>query len=124
MRRELSDTHNGTLPTVPRNISVPSASVASPAQTRQPLIRMASIPNVLWGQQWVAPVFSEDQTIPLAELKSVAFKEATEGCDMEKLDLRGSDVRELAKAFSNLLGEAAVNGDFTSVLLPARDFVM
>ena len=85
---------------------------------------MVSIPNVLWGQQWVAPVFPEDQTIPLAELKSMAFKEATEGCDVEKFDLQGSNVCELAKAFSNLLGEAAVSGDFTLVLLPTRDFVM
>ena len=70
------------------------------------------------------PIFLEDQTTPLAELKSVAFKEAAEGCDMEKLNLRGSDVHELAKAFSNLLGEAAVSGDFTLVLLLAHDFVM
>ena len=42
---------------------------------------------------------------------------------MEKFDLQGSDVHELAKAFSNLLGEAAVS-DFPWVLLPTRDFVM
>jgi hypothetical protein len=116
---------NASLP--PPNISVPSASVtliSEAAQPHQPLIRMASIPNVLWGQQWVAPVFPEHQTIPLAELRSTAFREATEGCDMEKFELRGSDVCEIVKAFSNILGEAAKSGDFTSVLSPQHDFVM
>lgn len=85
---------------------------------------MASLPVVLWDQQWVAPIFPEDQTISLADLKSTAFKEATEGCNVEKFELRGPNVLELAKSFLNILGEAAIHGDFTSVLSPQRDFVM
>lgn len=85
---------------------------------------MASLPVLPWSQQWIAPVFHENQTIPLDDLKSTAFREATEGGDVEKFELRGTDVRDLAKAFSNILGEAAKDGDFTSVLSPQRDFVM
>jgi hypothetical protein len=85
---------------------------------------MASLPVVLWSQRWVAPIFSENQTIHLADLRSTAFKEATEGCNIEKFELSGPDVRELAKDFSNILGEAAKHGDFTSVLSPEREFVM
>ena len=91
---------------------------------RQPLIRTASLPTVLWNQQWVAPVFPDDQTISLADLKETAFREATDGHNVDKFELRGPDVRDLAKAFSNVLGEAAENRDFTSVLSPQRDFVM
>ena len=85
---------------------------------------MASFPVILWNQQWIAPTFPDDQTISLADLRTTAFREATEGHNVEKFELRGSDVRELAKAFLNILGEAAGHGDFTSVLSPQRDFVM
>lgn len=85
---------------------------------------MATLPVILWNRPWVAPVYPEDQTIPLADLRSTAFIEANEGCDAEKFELRGADVRELAKAFSNLLGKAAELGDFTHILSPEREFVV
>jgi hypothetical protein len=85
---------------------------------------MASLPVVLWGRRWVAPTFPESKIIPMADLKSVAFREATEGYNVEKFELRGLDVRELAKDFLDTLAEAARRGDFTSVLSPQRDFVM
>jgi hypothetical protein len=100
------------------------ASSSEATHSRQPLIRTASLPTVLWNQPWVAPVFPEDRTIPLADLKSTAFREASDGRNIEKFELRGPDVRELAKALSNVLGEAAEKGDFTSVLSPQRDFFM
>lgn len=102
---------------------VPS-STSEATQSRQPLIRTASLPSVLWSQQWVAPIVPENKTIPLADLRSSAFREATEGRDVEKFELRGTNVRELAKSFSDILGEAAKCGDFTSVLSPQRDFLM
>jgi hypothetical protein len=82
------------------------------------------MPDVLWGQQWVAPVVPENEKISVAELRPTAFREANEGCNIEKFELYGSDVRELARAFSNILGEAAGRQDFTHVLSPQRDFVM
>lgn len=72
----------------------------------------------------MAPVFPEDRTIPLDDLKSTAFKDATDGGNVEKFELIAPNVRELAKAFSNELGKAAEIGDFTSVLSPEREFVM
>ena len=112
------------MPTTHRNNPSPIPEV-TPSQPRQPLIRTPSLPVVLWTQQWVAPNFPEDQIIPLADLRSTAFREATEGSNnVEKFELGGPDVRELATAFSNKLGEAAEHGDFTSVLSPQRDFVM
>ena len=64
---------------------------------------MASLPIVLWNQQWIAPTFPEDQTIPFVDLRTSTFREATEGHNIEKFDLLGSDVRELAKSFKNIL---------------------
>jgi hypothetical protein len=85
---------------------------------------MASLPDVLWSQQWTAPIIPEDQIIPLADLRTTAFGEATQGSDVEKFELQGPDVRELAKAFSDVLAKAAEHRDFTSVLSPQREFVM
>ena len=110
--------------TTHRNTPSPIPEVTL-SQPHQPLIRTPSLPVVLWTQQWVAPNFPEDQIIPLADLRSTAFREATEGSNnVEKFELRRPNVRELATAFSNRLGEAAEHGDFTSVLSPQRDFVM
>lgn len=72
--------------------------------------------------QWAAPVFLESKAIPLADVRSTAFREATVGSDVEKLEIHGSDVHALAQAFLNMLGEAVKRGDFTSVLLPQREF--
>lgn len=85
---------------------------------------MASLPDVLWSQQWSAPIIPEDRIIPLADLRTTAFGEATRGCNEEKFELRGPDVRELAKALSDVLAKAAEHRDFTSVLSPRREFFM
>jgi hypothetical protein len=85
---------------------------------------MASLPDVLWSQQWTAPVIPEDKIIPLADLRTTAFGEATQGCNVENFEIRGPDVHELAKAFSAVLAKAAENRDFTSVLSPQREFIM
>ncbi|KAF8218922.1 hypothetical protein L208DRAFT_1345548, partial [Tricholoma matsutake] len=80
------------------------------------------IPEVLWVHQWAAPVFLESKTIPLVDMRSMTFREATVGSNVEKLEIHGSDVCVLAQAFLNTLGEAVKRGDFTSVLLPQREF--
>ncbi|KAF8230858.1 hypothetical protein L208DRAFT_1473398, partial [Tricholoma matsutake] len=99
-----------------------SATLMQDTQTPSTLVQTASIPEVLWVHQWAVPVFLKSKTIPLADMKSTAFREATVGSDVEKLEIRGSDVRALAQAFLNTLGEAVKRGDFTSVLLPQREF--
>ena len=110
---------------LPRSVSESVPSLTSEAtQSRQLFIRTAPLPTVLWSQQWVAPIIPENQTIPLADLRSTAFREANEGHNVGRFELRGADVQELAKSFSDILGEAAKCGDFTSVLSPQRDFFM
>ncbi|KAF8240018.1 hypothetical protein L208DRAFT_1556606 [Tricholoma matsutake] len=125
-----STTHDHTPPPLQSDHSVPqplAPPISGPSQQplQQPLqalIQTASIPEVLWVHQWVAPVFLESETIPLADMRSLAFREATVGSNVEKLEIRGSDVHALAQAFLNMLGEAVKRGDFTSVLLPQREF--
>lgn len=123
---QLPVTRHNTPSPLPRNISDPNppALISEADQPHQPLIQTASLPVVLWNQPWVTPAFPEDQAIPLADLRSTAFKEATEGSNTEKFELRGSDVREFTKAFSNALSKAVEHGDFTTILLPQREFVM
>lgn len=117
--------HNTPLPSNVRASSGLGSEATHPRQVRrQPLIRTATLPTVLWNPQWVAPVFPQDRTITLDDLKSTAFKDATDGGNVEKFELIAPNVRELAKAFSNELGKAAEIGDFTSVLSPEREFVM
>ena len=54
----------------------------------------------------------------MANLKSMAFSEVTEGCNIEKFELSGANVHKLVKAFVDMLGKASRHGDFTSVLSP------
>ena len=132
LRRGPSTTHDHTPPPSQGGHSVPHPSIPPippisrpPQRLQQPpqaLIRTASIPDILWVRRWAAPVFSESEIIPLADLRLTAFMEATAGSVVEKLEVHGSDVRELARSFLNMLGEAAKRGDFTSVLSPERAF--
>jgi hypothetical protein len=44
------------------------------------------------------------------------------GDDSQKLEVRGSDVAELASTFKEMLADAAEKSDFTAILCPNRSF--
>jgi hypothetical protein len=49
---------------------------------------------------------------------------ATRGGDIDELEIKGTDVKELVRHFNGALALAAQIGDFTDILAPGRHFVM
>ena len=98
----------------------PTPATAHPA----PLRRFPSLPAALWSQPWTPTGSRFPEVISPNRLKEHAYILATRGGDVDRLRIRGTDVKELVRSFNRALALATRTNDFTDILAPGRDFVM
>jgi hypothetical protein len=81
-------------------------------------------PSSIWANPWVPP--QDNLPTPLAglPLPSGIYEAATHGTVPLKLEVRGTSVANLASSFMRMLGDAAEEGDFSTILSPDRSFTM
>ena len=99
-----------------------STSAPSRLQRTQSLSSFNFLPASIWKNRWVPPVGRYFGLYAASNMAEDVFEAATSGIPVDDLEVRGLSVDELADTFSNLLAEAAKEGDFTDVLSPKRRF--
>jgi hypothetical protein len=80
------------------------------------------LPPAIWVEPWVAPSSSSQGFYSIDTLSQSVFDAAATGITVSKLEVHQPTVAALAKAFDVMLGEAAVQGDFSQILSPDRGF--
>ena len=102
----------------------PPQSEASEPSRLSPMSVVERQSSEIWAQPWTPPIISEDDIVPIYDIKARAFEEASAGVDFDSFQLRGCSVRELIKALCSALETSVEEGDFTSILSSNRDFIM
>ncbi|KAJ3511111.1 hypothetical protein NLJ89_g4285 [Agrocybe chaxingu] len=78
------------------------------------------IPATLWSTQWSPP--ETNDLVLISELDTSFFDVAAGEDDMEKLELCGQNVMELAEQLRLAISQAVTRKDFSKVLSPTREF--
>lgn len=115
----------------PSSAATPAIAASTSSRTAAALQRNSSfsldgIPPAIWTTQWV-PIESRHtglHSIDIGTLLESVCSAANNGIVWVDLEVSGPDVASLAAQFKTMLGDAVDSGDFTSILLPERSFVM
>ncbi|KAJ3510799.1 hypothetical protein NLJ89_g4471 [Agrocybe chaxingu] len=78
------------------------------------------VPATLWSTRWSPP--ETDDLISISELDSSFFEVAAGEDNMEKLELSGQNVAELAEQLRLVISQAVTRKDFSKVLSSTREF--
>jgi hypothetical protein len=80
------------------------------------------LPASIWRNPWVPPVGRYSGLYAASNMAEDVFEAATSGIPLGDLEVHGLSMDGLADVFSNLLAEAAKEGNFTDVLSPKHHF--